>query len=90
MIKMTMKEALDLAIESALICSENENLDRKNGYKQAAAMLRDGGPVVEKSKRTRCYNDDCQFVPFTKTWTEHEKIEIVVEKSKPTFEEIKE
>lgn len=106
--KRDMKWALELAIAS--MKNPDVNWDRKYLAK-AADMLRNGGPVVEKSKSEKaqkcpecgalywwnvdvCKKCSCIIavhyveVDAFEHWTEREKIQIVTEKSEPTFEEI--
>lgn len=107
---MTEKRDLKWALEymQDLAASAHHKYGDKKA-KQAADMLRNGGPVVEKSERVKmvwCKKCDlpyfgekkrcdcghrgyCEHIVVNRKWTEREKIQIVTEKSEPTFEEIK-
>lgn len=59
--KRDMKWALELAIETfqKLEIVWKNNLEERETYRQAADMLRNGGPVKEKRSKATCYKCEC-------------------------------
>lgn len=92
--KQSLKWALELAIEALGYCCL-KGMDSQ--YAQAANMLRDGGPLIEKSMDLRdcsghkilCAGESFEGDGILR-WSEREVIEVVKEQFDPTFEEVRE
>lgn len=57
--KRDMKWALEEAISALTVMDAQYNGKYGDVYKQAADMLRNGGPVVEKKSKAKCYKCEC-------------------------------